>query len=333
MAQLASLSNILSPSGRGSDALAVMLSDPLFSLFEQNGGIWQQGATTNRWTPYTDSITLGTRALNGVITADVYAPPAEISDTLRIHTGGHQADISYIKDSELGLATFDFVRDEKMKFKKWVSEYKIKLFDSDGSANSFVGLKTKLIGTSNIDGYSTKRVMNALQPHSVENVVAGTAKSLDIITDATKDEALYEAILRGATYVDNAQYMLINQTLWSKLSVILYRKGINTVSFINDFGVKFEQFNGLTAVVVPDTVITNTEPDDTSTPLLKTTSIYIMSPGEDRLSLITNSGLNWIDWDHAENTEKNLEKWEIRANWRIADPSSVLRIRNIKTTA
>jgi len=332
MATLASLSKIQSPSGRGMDALAVMLSDPMFAFFEQNGGIWQQGATTNRWTPYTDAITLGARALNGAITADTYSPGTEQSDTLAIHTGGHAADISYIRDSEKGIATFDFARDEKMKFKKWVAEYKAKLFDSDGSSNTIKGLKKILDGTGNIPGYSTKRLMNAVNPTSVENATA-TAKSLDIITDATKDEALYEVMLQAGTYVENATVQVMNQTLWAKVSVILYRKGIQINSFVNDFGVRYEQFNGLTVMVVPDTVITCTEPDDTSTPVNKTTSIYILSPGEDRLSLITNSGLEWIDFDHQENTEKNLEKWEIRANWRIADPKSILRVRNIKVTA
>jgi hypothetical protein len=87
---------------------------------------------------------------------------------------------------------------------------------------------------------------------------------------------------------------------------------------------------GVEVISVSSNSITLTEPDDTATPLETTSSIYVLSPGENNFSLITNSGLQWHDYDSQENKESGREKWEIRANWRIENPKSVLRVRNIK---
>ncbi len=45
---------------------------------------------------------------------------------------------------------------------------------------------------------------------------------------------------------------------------------------------------------------------------------------------MTNSGLYYQEWDHLETKESSQEMFELRMAWKVEDPESVLRIRNIK---
>ena len=83
-------------------------------------------------------------------------------------------------------------------------------------------------------------------------------------------------------------------------------------------------------ITVPNNVITRLEADNTATPVNDTTSFYLLSPEEQRCSLVTNSGLWYNEYDHRENEQKDLEMFGINMQLKIEDNKSVLRVRNLK---
>lgn len=325
MATLVQLSsgNIRSESGRGSNALQTLLSDlPFLSFLERNSG-WELDATTFTWTPTTAASTAPARAIGANFSENTRTFPNAVTGSQRIHGDAVTTDITYLRDANAGLGNrnVQLEKDVARRLKTYGAAYEALLFNGSGSSNTIIGLKTILDGTTNLPGYSVTRVKNAKD-------VAASGDSLNI-GDSAGQKKFLELLRTSLADVNTPTGIVINRSLWARIETAAYDRGL-TAPGVNEFGQAITRFSGIELVVVNDSTIALNEPDDNNTPVTNTTSCYIMSPGEMRLSLVSNSGLAYMDWDHQDNAEKGKETWEIGAAWKIEVPESILRIRNIK---
>jgi len=325
MATLAQLSagNIRSESGRGTAALAMLLSGSNFlNYLERNDG-WELDATNFSWTPTTATSTAPARALNANYSTSDRAFPSAQTGTQALHGDSVVTDRAYIRDVEAGLRARDtqMEKDIRKRLKDFGAAYETLLFNGSGSSNNIRGLKTILSG-SDLPGYTgITRLKNAKD-------VASSGDSLDI-SAAAGQKKFIELLRTQLKEVDNPTGIILNASMWARIESAAYEARM-IIPATNEFGQPILQFSGVELVLVNSATIALNEPDDNGTPVENTTSVYIMSPGEQRLCLVSNSGLEYYDWDHMDNAEKGREKWEIGAAWKIEDPNSILRIRNIK---
>lgn len=335
MAQLAQLSapNIYSESGRGNLAVAQVLQTSLFFNALNRYSGFQFGETTNRWRPFSESLSTQARALGGSLTASDYTPENEITDTLFNVGGALDYDVSYEADAKAGSTSFNFENDLTRKLIAWIKGYEALAVSTGTGAESPKNIKSlrAIIGgtnpasLANIPGYSETRVLNAAT-FSKDS----TPKSFNLLSANNKAEDVYRMLMTALGQVENPRFMAIEQSAWAAIASMGFGKQVID-SRQDNIGNMFNYFMGVEVVPLTSTSLPKTEADDTGTPVNETSSIYILSPGENNFSLITNSGLAWWDYNAQQNKESGREKWEIRANWRIENPKSVLRIRNIKS--
>ena len=328
MATLQSLSAglIVSPSGRGNGAIAEMLATSKFIAALEQLSAFQLEAFTNKFRPYADTITVRNRDVNGALSNDTYSPADEQSASMSIIGGKLAYDNVYQRDVARNLGGFNFEKDLQMKFRTWVKglESQLLVGSGAGTPKEVKGILTILDGTNNIPGYSETRVINAKDYAKIDD-----AKKFNIGTSDTADETLEDLMVMLIAVmgsVENANLVVMRNELWSMIQALAFGKSVIGYTESN-FGVKYQTLFGVP--VVPVTAgMTLTENDDTTTPLEDTTSMLIMSLGENNLSLPTQ-GFSWIDFDAVENKEAGVEKWELPLNWRISNPKSVTRVRNI----
>lgn len=326
MGTLANLSTINSPSGRGRDALGVLLQEsPFLAFLEQNGG-WELDATNFEFSPISSAFSsIEARAEGGAYTGVDVAPGTKQTGKLAFHGAAVDVDISHKSDAAKGLRDIDvwFAKELKLRIKKFAVAYESMLFNGSGNSNNIKGLKTILSG-SDLPGYTgVTRLVDA------QAVTGGSTKSCDL-TSSNNYSKFIEWLFVKMKDVKNATGLIMNTSLYARMWTIA-RKEQMLGENRDLFGVPVATFNNIPMIQVLDDTIVNTEPDNTATTALtETTSLYVMAPGEQNLSLVTNSGLYWMDYDHVENKESGREKFEIRASWKIEEPKSILRIRNIK---
>lgn len=325
MATLAQLSapNILSPSGRGNGVLASLLEDNPFLNFLERNSAWELDATNFLWTPTTATSTAPARAINSSFTASDREFPDPIPGVQKIHGDAVTTDITHLRDANAGLGNrnVQLEKDLARRTKRFGLAFTGLLFNGTGSSNTIKGLKNILNGTDNLPGYSVTRVKNAKD-------VAASGDSLNL-ADAAGQKRWLELLRTQLSDVNNPTGIIMNRSLWARTESAAFERGMISTT-VNEFGVPITRFSNIEIVVVEDGTIALNEPDDNASPVTNTTSCYIMSPGEMRLSLVSNSGLAYMDWDHIDNAEKGKETWEIGSAWKIETPESILRIRNIK---
>jgi len=303
----------------------VLQSSPFLAFLETASG-WEEDATVFDWLPVATALaTIDARGIGGSYTPLNAAPGTRLTGQLAMHGGSVDIDISHLADARRGLRDVDawFAKELQVRLKAFAVGYEKLLFEGTGQNNQIKGLRN-IISGSDLPGHTgTTRLANA------QEAVGGTAKSCDL-TNANNYGKFVEYLYAQIVKVDNPLGLVMNTSLYARMWTIARKEQI--LGETRDlFGVPVATFNGIPMIRVLDGTITNSEPDDTdTTPKNETTSLYIMSPGERRTSLVTNSGLYWMDYDHVENKESGREKWEIRAAWKIEDPMSVLRVRNIK---
>lgn len=325
MATLVQLSagNIRSESGRGNNALASLLADsPFLNFLERTSG-WELDGTTFTWVPTTASSDAPARAIGASFTENARTYPNAQTGSQSIHGDAVKTDITYLRDANAGLANrnVQLEKDVARRLKTFAASYEALLFNGSGSSNIITGLENILNGTDNLPGYSVTRVKNAKD-------VAASGDSLSI-ADSAGQKKFLELLRTQLADVNNPTGIILNRSLWARVETAAYDRGL-TAPGVNEFGQAITRFSGVELVVVNDSTILLNEPDDNSTPVTNTTSCYIMSPGEMRLSIVSNSGLAYMDWDHQDNAENGKETWEIGGAWKIEVPESILRIRNIK---
>jgi hypothetical protein len=321
------LSMINSPSGRGRDALGIILEEsPFLRWLNQNSG-WEEDATDFDWLPEPiDEFSVENRAVGESYTGIDVTPGTRETDSLAIHGGSVDIDITHEADASRGLRDVPawFTKELRNRMRSFAHGYESLLFNGDGQTNNIRGLINILDG-SDLTGYTgIKQLVNA--------AIAGAPgdKSLDI-SDTDNYSAWLELLMNQLSLVDNPTGILMNKEMYARFWTMARKEQMLGESR-DLFGRPVPTFNGVPFVKLYDGTITNYEPDDTTyeSAVLETTSIYIASPGEERVSLVSNSGLYWMDYNHVDNKESGREKFEIRAKWKIQKWNSILRIRNIK---
>lgn len=323
--QLKAISSINSPSGRGNDALGILLQESPFLRFLEECSGWEEDATNFDFLPNPyNELTIEARTAGNSYTGVAVTPNSRQTGSLAFHGASIDIDVSYKADQDRKLRDIPtwFTKELRSRMKQFAVGYEKLLFQGTGLAGEIEGLQTILDGTD-IPGYTDATCLA-----NAQEVTGGSTKSCDI-TSSTNFAKFMEWLWKKIAGIDRPMGLVMNRTLYARMWTIARKEQV--LSETRDmFGMPIAKYNGIPMIPVLDTTILNTEDDDTDTPNEETTSIYIMSPGEQRLSLVSNSGLYWMDWDHLENNEQGREKWEIRSAWKIEEPLSLLRVRNIK---
>lgn len=324
MATLRQLSN-LNGSARGQAALGIILEQALIMRFlEQNSG-FELDATTFDYLVVDGQDNLQTRAIGGSFARTAKTPPARLPGQLAIYGDGITIDRSHIADAERGLRDMDtwIEREASRRVRKVAKKLDTALMKDPGTGNTMKGLSVILNGTSDIPGFTGVKGVSNAQAYK-----SGSHKSLDL-TDAANYPYFIEGLIKDLTKVDNPSGLVMNHSLFARMYTIARKEAILGESR-DLFGRPVNTFNGVPMYAVDDTSIPNNEPDDTATPLTVTTSLYIMTPREMGLSIVTNEGLYYQEWEHLEEKESKGEMFELRMAWKIEDDRSVLRVRNLK---
>ena len=274
---------------------------PELRYLEQNSA-FELDATNYDFLPTPAGVgSIQTRAPGGNYTASVASPNSRQTGNLYLHGDCVDVDRTYKADAERGLRDIPMwlTKELRSRIKKFAVDYARLLWQGTGNAGEFKGLRTILNGT-NLPGYSVNCLDNAA------NWIAGSAKSLDLSVEANIDPFI-EGLQLALALVNNPTGILMSPAMFARMSTIARKKQMYG-EMTDNFGKQISTFDGVPMIKALATTITNDEPDDTATPLTVTTSLYVASPGEQKLSVLTNSGFEWIDYDHQENDWKNREK-------------------------
>lgn len=325
MATLRQLSN-LNGSARGQAALGTVLEQALVMRFlEQNSG-FELDATSFDYLPVSGTDNLQTRAIGNGFTATAKTPPARQNGTLAIYGDAVTIDRSHLADAAAGLRDIDrwLEREMQKRVRSTAKGLDGALMNGAGTGTTMKGLSKILNGTDDIPGLTgVKGVGDAATFKST-----GTHKSLDL-TDAANYPYFIEGLINELMKVDNVAGIVMNHQLYARMYTIARKEAILGESR-DLFGRPVATFNGVPMVPVDATSIPNDEPDNTSTPLTVTTSLYIASPAEMGLSVVTNEGLYYKEFDQLEAKVSSQEVYELRMAWKIEDDRVVRRVRNLK---
>ncbi len=329
MATLASTSRINSPSGRGRQALGLLLQEsPLLQFLEAQSG-WELLGTAFNWQPEdTSEKTIAARAIGGGVqnTAQDVSPTSFVAGALSAYNANFDIDVSYLADAAQKLVNMDsfMLKELRRRVRALATTLESELMRGTGLNNTMKGLKTILDGVTSLPGYpGIYRVSDA------QEITGGTTKSCDL-TARTNDAAFIEWFGLQLAKVKNPAGIICSPLMAARLDTIGRTQYLSGETR-DLFGKPIKTFAGIPIIPLLASSILNNEPDNTpTTPLEVTTSIYILAPGEQSLSVATNSGLEYTDFDIQSDKQSNREKVEVRAAWKIETPESILRIRNFK---
>ncbi len=324
MARLAQLSTLEGP--RGSAALAALLNSSEFLRFmEQHSGFELQGTDFDYFI-INGTTTLQRRALAGQYTPEDKVPPTKTSGSLAFFGDSVDVDRSHRADEALGKLNIDdwLNRELAAKLEKWGELVEQDFFNGTGggSPRQPNGLINLLDGTTDVPGFDAGTTM------VIDAVDAGSGDSFDLGPEANWN-AFLEAWEEWVHQVKNPLGVCCNLKAAARLSTIARVKHI--IGESRDlFGRPQQTIGGVPIIRVPNDVIKNDEPDNNGTPLLNTTSFYIMEPGDGKYSIVTNSGLQFDDLHQLEQKESERAKFEMRADNAIQRKRVIRRIRNVK---
>lgn len=167
MATLASLSRINSPSGRGRQAVGMLLQESPFLRFMESQSGWELQATSATWQP--DDLsnkTISPRAIGAGAqsAAQNVAPSSVVASALYAYNANFDIDQSYIADQSLKLATMDafLLKELRRRIRALATTMEAEIMKGSGADGAMKGLKTILNGTDSLPGYaSVTRVVNA----------------------------------------------------------------------------------------------------------------------------------------------------------------------------
>lgn len=324
MAQLTPISN-LRGSSRGAVALGKLLMVSPFLRFLDSASGWEEDATNYQYKVKEGTLTVQARDLGGSYTSATLTPVGNQTGVLYMH--GFQIDIdqSHIADDARGLRDLGGWIDSEFpeEVDSFARLYEALLFNGSGAGtpSQIKGLKTILDGVTNVPGFGITMVINAKD-------AATSGDSLDL-TDSANYDAFEEYLSKWVVQVENVTGLVMNPTLRAKMTTIAKRRG-NYGTTLDQFGKSVPTFDEIPMYTVLDTSILNTEPNDNVVPVNDTTSLYIMSPGEKNFSIVTNSGLDFEDYEILPDKQSGRLKGEIRASIKIQKRNKVRRVRNIK---
>jgi hypothetical protein len=336
MANLLSLSRTHG-SARGVDAVNIALANsPLLRAINAMSG-FEQDATDFFFDAIEQASDITARTPGSGATAPTHdmGTITRTAGALRAYSDGVDIDISYLADVEIGKNGINNQIDKKIKtkLKNFFRGLEIKIAAAQGGGSEMKGLSKILDGTTTLPGFTdTTRVINA-KDYSKKDT---TPTSLDIsiaTTNYDKNinyflEMLYTA--RNSMDTSMPMFMYAPEAIAARVQTIARNENTLTTD-INNFGVPVQMWNGIPIITCVSGAIPVNESDDkATTPNTDTTSIYFISPGEMRTSLVTNSGVEYFEFPYLEAKTSGREYWETRLAWKIEEPKSILRIRNIK---
>lgn len=327
MAQLGAVSNLRGIQ-RGQEALANMIAiSPFLRAMDAiGGGGWQEGPLNNDFHPVNPSLTLQARNLDGSYSSLAITPEAKQTDTQRFHGFQIDVDQAHLADDARGLMPLaswfpDQLKEEVQQFGRLFEKG---AFQGTGAGTPTVlkGLGTILDGTTDLQGYTgVKGVING------EDYDAGQSFDLTVIDAATANQFL-EALELWAAEVEGANVMFCHPKLGAKIGS-MYRMLHGNPESRDMFGQKIDVIASLPLVrLLKETVmLTEANADESAT---DTTSLYIVNLGENLTSMMTNSGLEYEEYDMLQDKQSGREKGEIRSNWRLKRKDCIRRVRHLK---
>lgn len=332
MASLKSLSKYINGQA-GADLMRAIFNNSMFLTWLESVGGWELDATDFDWLNVG-----GTADLRNIAESGTWGEFSAINSTARktgsqaIYYDGFTVSSMRNIDQDRGLRQQDnwIYKTRLAKHRAFARALEKAVFVDDGTSNKMVGITKRLDGTRLI-GYEdtnlwtddeAKRKFNA-----AKKAKSPTAKTMDLTDEANFDgfiELMYEAKAK----MDNLKGIVIPDALRPRLTTILRKTGLLTPN--QNYEREIVNFDGTPIISVPNSVIPQNEPDDTATPLTNTTSMYFLSPEEQRFSIVTNSGLWYNEYNHRENKYQDKEMYGINMQTKIEDNKAVLRVHNIK---
>jgi hypothetical protein len=328
MATLSALSQL--DTQRGRQVLALLLQHSPFFRFMEDQSAFAEGATDFTSRPVDAETTVQTRTVGGNYTSGDVTPAAEVPGSLGFHGDSFDVDRSHAADDERGLGGVDafFRKYFPRRVRDWAKGIeRLAVRGSgvdDASGREMEGLLTILDGTSDLSGFPGHTgVVDAV------DFLSTSPNSLDLTDEANWDDFM-EGI-EQLMYMIGASGILMNRQLGAKMTTIARENHIRGERR-DRFGEPITTYDGTDLVRLNDGSITNTEPDNASEPNNNTTSLVLAAPAEGSYEVVTNSGVEYDDFDRSVLEEKRSERaqWEIRCENNIEEKWAVLRVRNIK---
>lgn len=285
------------------------------------------GATDGQYRPAAGGQTLAARAKAGSYTPGDLNPSPRVSAELKIHGFELDYDETYEKDSELGIgADVDIWAEKELdeRAADVADEIDEIIIAGPGTGNTMTGLSTLIDGSTDLPGLSTTLTLNA------KTLTGVSGDSLDLKTNSNHYDKFLGMFTNVRKDVPNADGLILNYSLWAKLTEIAESKRQLQVTS-DELGLPVYRVAGLQLIPVSDSVITLTEPDDAGTPVNETTSVYVFRNAESGYKIKSNSGLAF--WDLGELLEDKMSrrmKFEFRGFNEVSTKRHIRRIRNIK---
>ena len=335
MATLKTLSTELYGEASAQAVQTLLEKSPVFRFFETVGG-WELGGTDFDWRPAAAAATVAAVAEGGSFnTPTALSVDSKVTDAQSFYYAGFKISQSRILDAKKKLSEMDLWLNKKRQtfHRSFAAGMEKEIFLGAGTSNAMKGFKTILDGSTPLPGYTDTSIytesMDRLRVLNAQGYAAdATDPSLDLSSSTNHDgfiEMLYDAI----ALMDDPKGIVIPNYLRPRFTTILRKTNLLTTS--QNYERVVDYFAGIPLVYVPDAVIAHTEPDDTAgTALTNTTSIYLLSPEEQRCSLVSNVGMWYYTYDHVENEYKDTERMGMNLRLKVEDNRSVLRVRNIK---
>jgi hypothetical protein len=318
MATLASLSTVVGTTGRGQAAVGLIIaSSPIFRILEETSG-WESQPYEFPYVTAASTATAEPRALNSDFDVDIEGPAPKNLGTQALYGFSTAKDIVFELDAAKGLGDTEsrIIKKHNANLRKFGKSFANELFIAENVAspanNRMDGLR-KISAT--LPGFGVSRTQNA------------DSDVLDVTT-AEGLIALHDLLFETRALVEEPNALVVNHTLGARIEWLAreYRVlGTETV-----FGRPTPSFDGIPIIKVSEGAVPNDEPSGNATPVANTTSFYWLGLGEGRLSLATNSGVYYREWEHTPQGEKSKELTAIHARWKCEDENSILRVRRIK---
>ncbi len=326
MATIGSLSS-LGDGERGRAVLAKMLQISPFLRYLDKVSGWQEKSTDFIYRVVQGSLSLQRRALDATVTTT-----GKVLGETTPETGVQAAVYFQIDIDQTRLADdakqlvplgpwIDTQLEEDVEVFTKALESEIFNGSGAGTPRQMSGFKTLLNGTSDVSGFTGNTMV-------IDAATWATGNHLDL-TSSSNDEAFKEKLRTEIRKLDQCTGIMMHPFMYARMATILERQN-SLQTTVDQFGMSVERFAGVELIPLLDDTITLTEPNNATTPLTVTTSLYLMSAGENRVSIVTNSGLEFEDYEGLQDRKAGRLRGEIRAEPVIMKPRVIRRVRNIK---
>lgn len=320
MANLATVSE-LRGSDRGRDLLGILLEEsPLLRFLDQQSAFYED-ATDYQFRVVERSNSAKTRTRGGDYTETDEAPDTLLNGSLAFHGDKVHVDHSDQADASRGLRDLARWLDDVMSERgiEFAEDYEVKLMNGDPTSDEIEGLSELLNGADNPPGMSSTLVVDAV------DWLSTSPNSFDL-SDETNWGTFIENLMVELRRL-SANGILLNPEFYGRMYTIAQEKHILGESR-DQFGNPIDTFGPYPLVPLVDDAIPNNEPDNDVGN--DTTSLYPIRAGEQRVDVVTNSGLEFWDLGDLQEQEANGIKFEIRGQWRIKKSRYIRRVRNFK---